>query len=171
MPGIMGGTDDRFRATDLGDVATAGTKPLYRLGGADLVVVDEDALGLAFDVEVLLGVMEQLPARDPRRHEILRALERCLDLYDLDEDAAAARELLRDAMSAPAARTRNGFSRRARSHRSAWLWPIRETVRKCGRTFANIAALATSTRSLFSPVRRRSNGGGQSRTTRRSTNG
>ena len=79
MPGIMGGTDDRFRATDLGDVATAGTKPLYRLGGADLVVVDEVSLGLAFDVEVLLGVMQQLDSRDPRRHEILRALERCLD--------------------------------------------------------------------------------------------
>jgi alpha-mannosidase len=142
MPGIMGGTDDRFRATDLGDVATAGSKPLYRLGGADLVVVDEVALGLAFDVEVLLGVMEQLDARDPRRHEVLRALERCLDLYDLDEDPATARELLRDVMSAPAARTAHTVSAVGHAHiDSAWLWPIRETVRKCGRTFANVAAL------------------------------
>ena len=74
----------------LGTWRLRGPNRFTGLGGADLVVVDEDALGLAFDVEVLLGVMEQLPARDPRRHEILRALERCLDLYDLDEDAACA---------------------------------------------------------------------------------
>ena len=84
MPGIMGGTDDRCQPTELGDVGTSGSKPLYVLGGADLVVVDEAALALALDVEVLLGLMGGLPIRDPRRHEVLRALERCLDHYDQD---------------------------------------------------------------------------------------
>ena len=118
MPGIMGGTDDRFRETELGDLATAGTKPLYRLGGADLVLVDEEALSFAFDVEVLLGVMEQLDARDPRRHEIFRALERCLDLYDLGEDPAAASEAPeRRNVGAGGPYRPYGFRGRARSHR------------------------------------------------------
>ena len=42
------------------------------MGGADLVVVDETAQGLVFDVEVLLGVCQELPLSDPRRHQILR---------------------------------------------------------------------------------------------------
>ena len=142
MPAIMGGTDDRCQPTELGDVGTSGSKPLYVLGGADLVVVDETALALALDVEVLLGLMGGLPVRDPRRHEVLRALERCLDSYDLDADPAAAREALKDVMSAPASRTADKISAVGHAHiDSAWLWPVRETVRKCARTFSNVAAL------------------------------
>jgi alpha-mannosidase len=142
MPAIMGGSDDRCQPTELGDVGTSGSKALYVLGGADLVVVDETALGLALDVEVLLGLMEGLPVRDPRRHEVLRALERCLDSYDLDSDPAAAREALKDVMSAPASRTADKISAVGHAHiDSAWLWPVRETVRKCARTFSNVAAL------------------------------
>jgi alpha-mannosidase len=143
MPSIMGGGDDRFHPTPLGDVATAGTAPLYVLGGADLVLVDETARALAADVEVLVGVMGQLERRDARRHEILRALERCLDRYDLDGDAEAGRQALAGVLAAPAARTAHTVSAVGHAHiDSAWLWPVRETVRKCARTFANMAALA-----------------------------
>lgn len=143
MPGIMGDGDDRFEPTNLGDVSTAGTATLYRLGRAELVAVDEDSAGLAADVEVLLGVMEQLAPSDVRRHEILRALEACLDRYDLDDDAGAARRSLAGVLAAPAARTAHTVSAVGHAHiDSAWLWPVRETVRKCARTFANVAALA-----------------------------
>jgi alpha-mannosidase len=144
MPGIMAARsiDDPFRPTGLGDPATAGSTPLYTLAGADLVVVDEEARALALDVEVLLGVMGQLALTDPRRHEILRALERCVDSYDLAADPGAAREALRDVMAAPAARTAHHISAIGHAHiDSAWLWPVRETVRKCARTFSNVAAL------------------------------
>ena len=86
-----GGRDDPFEPTGLGDERSAGTAPLYVLGGADLVVVDEDALALSLDFEVLVGVMRELALTDPRRHEILRALERSLDVYDLAADTVAAR--------------------------------------------------------------------------------
>ena len=126
----------------LGDRATMGTEPLYAFGGAHLVVIDEDALGLATDVEVLFGVMEELAATDPRRHEILRGLERCLDTYDLDEEPQLAREVLKDVMAAPAARTAHRISAVGHAHiDSAWLWPVRETIRKCARTFSNVAVL------------------------------
>ena len=144
MPGIMGGRGggDDFAPTLLGDVRTAGDKPLYVLGEAKLVLVDEAALGLAFDFEVLLGVMEELAPTDPRGHEILRVLERALDVYDLDPFPGPAREVLKEVMSAPAARTAHRISAVGHAHiDSAWLWPVRETVRKCARTFANVAAL------------------------------
>jgi alpha-mannosidase len=145
MPIVLGGRDvefDRFRPTPLGDVATAGTGPIYVLGAAELVVVDEAASGLVMDCEVLLGVMEQLATTDNRRHEILRALERCLDGYDLDGDASRAREALKGVMSASAARTAHNISAVGHAHiDSAWLWPVGETLRKCARTFANVTAL------------------------------
>jgi alpha-mannosidase len=130
------------RSALLGDRATMGTEPLYAFGGAQLVVIDEDALALATDVEVLLGVMEQLAATDPRRHEILRALERCVDAYDLDDDPQVARGVLKEVMAAPAARTAHRISAVGHAHiDSAWLWPVTETIRKCARTFSNVAAL------------------------------
>lgn len=143
MPGIMGqGRDDPFAPTPLGDPSTAGPAPLYVLEGADLVVVDEDALALVLDVEVLLGVLGQLAVADPRRHGILRALERAVDAHDMDGDPVVARRALSGVMSAPAARTAHRISAVGHAHiDSAWLWPVRETVRKCARTFANVAAL------------------------------
>ena len=146
MPSIMGdrGADLRqFRPTPMGDTGTAGSEPLYSLGEAALVARDEEAEGLAFDFEVLLGVLEQLEAHSPRRHEILRALERCLDAYDMDGDTSAARLMLRPVLDAPAVRTAHRISAVGHAHiDSAWLWPVRETVRKCARTFSNVAALA-----------------------------
>ena len=45
-------------------------------------------------------------------------------------------------MAAPAARTAHTISAVGHAHiDSAWLWPVRETVRKCARTFSNVAAL------------------------------
>ena len=130
------------RAALLGDRATMGSEPLYTLGPAELVVIDEDALGLATDVDVLLGVMEELAPTDPRRHEILRALERCLDAYDFDGDTQPARDVLKEALAAPAARTAHRISAVGHAHiDSAWLWPVAETIRKCARTFSNVAAL------------------------------
>jgi alpha-mannosidase len=142
MPSIDGPPNDPYRPTDLGDLATSGSSPLYVLGRADLVVVDEEALALAFDVEVLLGVMAELPIRDTRRHEILRALQRCLDLYDVDAGPSVARDALKAVMSAPASRTAHNISAVGHAHiDTAWLWPLRETVRKCARTFSNVAVL------------------------------
>ena len=60
----------QFRPTPLGSPATAGTDPLYRLERAELVVVDVDAEALLHDLDVLDGVMRELPVDDPRRARI-----------------------------------------------------------------------------------------------------
>ena len=163
MPGIMGrGRDDRFAAHHAGRPGHGGAGPPVRAGGADLVVVDEDALALVLDVEVLLGVMGQLPVADPRRHEILRALERAWTPTTWTATPWLARRALSGVMSAPAARTAHRISAVGHAHiDSAWLWPVRETVRKCARTFCQCRRLgAGSTPSSSSPVPRPSSGGG-----------
>jgi alpha-mannosidase len=134
-----------FRPTALGDKATAGKEPLYKMLRADLAVLDTDVWHLQLDVEVLSELMLELSEGDPRRYEILRALERALDILDADgvrEGAVAARELLRPALSSPAHASAHTLSAVGHAHiDSAWLWPLRETVRKVSRTFANVTAL------------------------------
>jgi alpha-mannosidase len=129
---------------NLGSLRTAGTAPLYRLRAASLALRDREVFHLLLDAEVLLGLMTSLAPADKRRQRLLRELTAALDLIDLSSPAAISRTaaVARAALVAPLAR-RNGDS----AHRvigvghahidSAWLWPLRETVRKCARTFAS----------------------------------
>ncbi|UFQ18854.1 MULTISPECIES: alpha-mannosidase [Streptomyces] len=135
-----------FLPTPLGDVLTAGTGPIYRFASADLAVLDEDVWRLTLDIEVLSELMAELDADRPRRHEILRALEDmldALDLHDVPGTAAAGRAALADVLAKPAHASAHRVSAAGHAHiDSAWLWPLRETVRKASRTFANVTALA-----------------------------
>ncbi|MCX5428098.1 glycosyl hydrolase-related protein [Streptomyces sp. NBC_00257] len=135
-----------FAPTLLGDVRTAGERPLYRFASADLAVLDEEVWHLVLDIEVLSELMRELPVERSRRHEILRALERmldALDLHDVAGTARAGREQLAEVLSRPAEASAHRISAAGHAHiDSAWLWPLRETVRKASRTFANVTALA-----------------------------
>ncbi|RII17610.1 Mannosylglycerate hydrolase [Streptomyces sp. YIM 130001] len=135
-----------FEPTLLGDVLTAGDRPLYRFASADLAVLDEEVWHLVLDIEVLSELMQELPVDRPRRHEILRALEDmldALDLHDVAGTAAAGRAALAEVLASPAAPSAHRVSAAGHAHiDSAWLWPLRETVRKASRTFANVTALA-----------------------------
>ncbi|KAB8193270.1 alpha-mannosidase [Nonomuraea phyllanthi] len=134
-----------FQPTLLGDKETAGTEPLYRLGRMDLAVFDETVWQLVMDLEVLGELMAELPADGARRWELLRAVERALDALDLQDvggTAAAARAELTGVMSSPAAPSAHRISAVGHAHiDSAWLWPLRETVRKVARTASNMTAL------------------------------
>jgi alpha-mannosidase len=135
-----------FVPTPLGDKLTAGDAPLYRMARADLAVLDEPVWHLGLDLQVLGELMRELDAGNPRRHEILRAVERALDALDLGDisgTAAAARAQLVPALTRPANASAHTASAVGHAHiDSAWLWPLRETVRKTSRTFANVTALA-----------------------------
>ncbi|MFI7891056.1 alpha-mannosidase [Streptomyces sp. CACIS-1.16CA] len=135
-----------FAPTPLGDVLTAGDRPLYRFASADLAVLDEEVWHLILDIEVLSELMHELPDDRSRRHEILRALESmldALDLHDVSGTAAAGRAALAEVLARPASASAHRISAAGHAHiDSAWLWPLRETVRKASRTFANVTALA-----------------------------
>ncbi|GLF97055.1 alpha-mannosidase [Streptomyces yaizuensis] len=141
-PDILG---DGFVPTPLGDPATAGDAPLHVFARADLAVLDEEVWQLALDLAVLRELARELGEGEPRRHELLLALDRSLDALDLDDvsgTAAAARQVLRPALSRPAHASAHTLSAVGHAHiDSAWLWPVRETRRKAARTFANATAL------------------------------
>ncbi|WP_425586769.1 alpha-mannosidase, partial [Streptomyces rameus] len=134
-----------FRPTRLGDKDTAGQEPQYTLARMDLAVLDETVWQLVLDLEVLGELMAELPADSPRRWDILRAVERALDAVDLQDvngTADRARERLTGVLSAPAVPSAHRISAVGHAHiDSAWLWPLRETVRKVARTTANMTAL------------------------------
>ncbi|MGW0810698.1 alpha-mannosidase [Nonomuraea sp. NPDC002799] len=134
-----------FRPTPMGDKETAGTDPLYRLARMDLAVFDENVWQLVMDLEVLGELMRELPVDGARRWELLRALDRALDAVDLQDvggTAAAARAELTGVLASPAAPSAHRISAVGHAHiDSAWLWPLRETVRKVARTASNMTAL------------------------------
>jgi alpha-mannosidase len=142
-PGIP--PESHWRTTRLGDKSTAGTDELYRLRRLELALVDREAWELLQDIEVARGLAEQLPTDHPRAAQLWAALDRMLDTVDPDAvgaTATAAREALAPALAAPTASSAHTVLATGHAHiDSAWLWPIRETVRKCARTFSNAVAL------------------------------
>ncbi|MGY5052567.1 alpha-mannosidase [Streptomyces sp. 900105755] len=129
-----------------GSPDTAGTAPLYRLLQAEIAVREDEVWHLVHDIEVLDELMHELPPGSSRRHEILHALRRAADAVDpadVARTAAAARERLAEVLSRPAHASAHTVAAVGHAHiDSAWLWPVRETVRKCARTFTNMTTLA-----------------------------
>jgi len=125
----------------LGSLKTSGDSPIYSLRQASLAVRDDNVFHLLLDVEVLLGLMTALAPTDKRRQRLLRQLEtafNALDLRDVARTAATARALLQPALALHARDGAHHVIAVGHAHiDSAWLWPIRETVRKCARTFAS----------------------------------
>lgn len=134
-----------YRPTHLGDPATAGDDLLYRLNRAELAVRHDDVWHLDLDLQVLGGLMRELGVDDPRRWELLRAIDAAVDAFDPwrpVETAGAARDVLGPMWERHAADHAHRVSATGHAHiDSAWLWPLRETVRKCTRTFASAVTL------------------------------
>ena len=140
---MMGGA---FAPTMLGDKATAGDDPLYELRALDLVLLDVELWELLRDIWTLRGLLGQLSTDDARRSEIVLALSRMVDVVDPTDVAGTAtqgREQLAAVLASPAAASAHRMVAVGHAHiDSAWLWPLRETVRKVARTWSNVADLA-----------------------------
>jgi alpha-mannosidase len=99
----------------------------FTLRRADLRILDEPARKVALDFKVALELAQALSEGD-RRGEILEALDRFAET----DDPACLAELT----SKPASSTHH-ISAVGHAHiDTAWLWPIRETRRKCARSFS-----------------------------------
>ena len=111
--------------------------PLYTLETAELAVVDRSVEALFLDMRVLV----ELAAQDPdRSEETILALERVRGIID-PEDVSAwvfpARDILAPLLDRPTS-SANAVVAVGHAHIDcAWLWPLRETRRKCARTFSN----------------------------------
>ncbi|MCQ9165254.1 MULTISPECIES: glycoside hydrolase family 38 C-terminal domain-containing protein [unclassified Arthrobacter] len=138
-------TDNPFVPTMLGEKSTAGPEPRYTLARADINIFHTDVWELVQDLEVLSQLAAELDLGDPRRWDILYALERALDamsLTDIAGTAAAARTWLAEVLARPANASAHRLTAVGHAHiDSAWLWPVRETVRKVARTTSNVVQL------------------------------
>ncbi|MFS0712818.1 glycoside hydrolase family 38 C-terminal domain-containing protein [Microbacterium sp. 2P01SA-2] len=134
-----------FAPTPVGDRATAGTDPVYVLRAVDVRLRYLEVSDLLADTTALRGLAAQLDPSSPRRADILYALERMIDVVDPDDvagTAAAGRAVLAPVLAAPASASAHTLHAVGHAHiDSAWLWPVRETVRKVARTFSNVLSL------------------------------
>ncbi|GAA2101527.1 glycoside hydrolase family 38 C-terminal domain-containing protein [Microlunatus panaciterrae] len=131
--------------TDIGDVQTAPRQPIYTLSRFDLAVVDLEVRELVSDLDVLGQLAAQVDPDQPRGHQIRAAISDALDaidLHDIAGTAAAARAILAPMLASPAHASAHRLSAVGHAHiDSAWLWPLRETVRKVARTCSNVTQL------------------------------
>lgn len=134
-----------FLPTQEGDILTSSKEPLYRLRRLDLAVFEPEVFDLSLDLEVLFELQAELPATSPRRMRILQAMDDALDVLDLQhivETAGDARARLADVLAAPAEASAHRISAVGHAHiDSAWLWPVRETIRKVARTTSSMTTL------------------------------
>lgn len=125
-------------------------EPYNPLRASELVVERVETTGLYYDVWVLFETAQMLSEHDPRRAELLEGLNYAIDHIPyhfqsedaLEEAAAAAREDL-----APLLKARNGtvapeIGLVGHAHiDTAWLWPVKESIRKAARTFSTALRL------------------------------
>jgi alpha-mannosidase len=137
-----------FTPSALGSLRTAGDRRLYRLKQASLGLRNDDVFHLLLDIEVLFDLMRALPPEEQRRQRLLRQFEAAFNALDVGSVAGVARtatnarRLLQPALESPARASAHQVVAVGHAHiDSAWLWPIRETVRKCARTFASATRL------------------------------
>lgn len=134
-----------FEPTPVGDRATAGVDHIYTLGRVDVRLRDLEVEALLADTLALRGLVGELDPSSPRRAEVLVALERMIDAVDPDDvagTATAGRSELERVLKAPASASAHTLHAVGHAHiDSAWLWPVRETVRKVARTFSNVLSL------------------------------
>ncbi len=107
-------------------------EPAFILRAAELRIQDEHHRKTALDFKVLLELAEALSEGD-RRTEIVEALDRFAQSGD------SAR--LTEALLRPSAATHRIDAVGHAHIDTAWLWPIRETRRKCARSFSTQLAL------------------------------
>lgn len=108
-----------------------------------LAVFERELWNLHLDLEVLLSLIEGLPENDFRRSRWLTVISKAADAYnDNPDNASAARAVLKqiyDIAPSGSMMTAHGVGH---AHiDTGWLWPVRETIRKCARTFSSQLAL------------------------------
>ncbi|GAA1448467.1 alpha-mannosidase [Leifsonia poae] len=134
-----------FIPTKLGRKSTAPPTPIYALRRIDVVHRDREVWELIQDVWTARGLAAELPETSPRRASLFAALDATVDAVDpcdVSGTASAGRAVLAPVLASPAAPSAHRVFAVGHAHiDSAWLWPVRETVRKCARTFSNVLDL------------------------------
>ncbi|WP_342774078.1 hypothetical protein [Paenibacillus oralis] len=127
-------------------------RPSVTGAALSLVWVNRPVYALLHTVKTIFEAARLLPPQDMRQIRLIRALEQAMDELEQGEARALADEgrvsvvdqRLRDLAAAEASPgLRDGLMHLVgQSHIDlAWLWPLKETVRKAGRTFSTVLTL------------------------------
>ncbi|MFT4210848.1 MAG: glycoside hydrolase family 38 C-terminal domain-containing protein [Microbacterium sp.] len=134
-----------FTPNALGARGAMDGAELYRLRVAEIRLIDDATWQLLQDADALQDLLGILPADDTRRARVLHALDAMVDAVDPDDvrgTASDARAVIAPTLASPAHASAHLAYSVGHAHiDSAWLWPVRETVRKCARTFSNVVDL------------------------------
>ncbi|WP_207229594.1 alpha-mannosidase [Ktedonosporobacter rubrisoli] len=111
---------------------------------AHIALYSTEMYQLYYDFAVLYELMQELPEDTARRHRILAALHKAsLELVEYSsEEAQRARTILAPELAKTGGTPSLKVSAIGHAHIDlAWLWPLRETIRKGARSFATTLAL------------------------------
>ena len=131
--------------------------PTQRMNGRAEVmrygIFRRDVWALRLDAEVVMGLLHvpglsddpaqkdspAFPRGSARERQIMAVLMRAIYAYaDNPANAAKAREVLKEVLGLPALKSAMNVTAVGHAHiDTGWLWPVRETRRKCARTFAS----------------------------------
>ena len=118
----------------------------FSFGGVELAAVNEEVVGFYYDAWTLIENARVQEESSPWRARVTRLVSKAVDEFDyqtssdeaVNESARRGRAILRELGDCPAARSWPRATCVGHAHIDvAWLWPLKETVRKCARTFGN----------------------------------
>lgn len=104
-----------------------------------LCVFDRILWSFWLDVEVLKSMIKGLPENSVRRNRLIRTVNESIDAFaDNTANAGKCRKILRMELDKKASSSDLNTTAVGHAHiDTGWLWPVREGIRKCGRTFAS----------------------------------
>ena len=113
--------------------------PVFKFAQAELACVNREAFDYYFDFKVAAELMQALPADSQRRGELRYALNESVNLLNPGDTTSIspARAAIAGVLAKKNGDTTHRISAVGHAHiDTAWLWPLRETIRKCARTFS-----------------------------------
>ena len=104
----------------------------------DIGIFREDIWHLHLDVRILLGLVEKLEDNSTQRLRIIKTLNDAANAFKDDKkNALESRKILEKELKKRATSSELKVAAVGHAHiDTGWLWPVKETVRKCARTFA-----------------------------------
>jgi len=117
----------------------------YRLSMAEVAVFDAACYEVLMDMTVIIDLAKNLPQESPRAFEALYTandiVNTCQDLSDRTA-LQRAHEIATRFLKQKNGESQHQIHAVGNCHIDcAWLWPVSETVRKCGRSFATAVRL------------------------------
>jgi len=114
----------------------------YKIKKMEIVSVNSNVIKLSYDLDVLISLFETLPEKTPRRNKIIYGLNEACNYWNDEKGIADCLNITAELLSKPANSSAVTAYSIGHAHLDlAWLWPVRETRRKGGRTFATALKL------------------------------